>query len=157
MSLFTDSKGDEWLLEINCNQIDKVRSTLGIDLATVIDKKSNVLKLLAEDVVLLCNTLFLLCEKQAEHREVSDEEFGTRLVGDALENATNALLEGIADFFPSLRRRILKDLQKKSKAVTQIAETRVMDFLEKMTPEKIIEQLLQQPEPSSETLSEFSK
>ena len=40
----------------------------------------------------------------------SDEQFGRSMTGDALEAGSLALLEALADFFPSRRRLLLRQL-----------------------------------------------
>ena len=51
--------------------------------------------------------LYVLCKPEADERNVSDEDFGRAMAGDAIEQATTTLLEELVDFFPKGRRELL--------------------------------------------------
>lgn len=110
MKSFKDTAGRNWQVAINVGSIKRVRDQAEIDLTTVLDPKANLLERLSNDPVLLVDVLWILVAPQAEKLGVSDEQFGEGLGGDALEAATTAFLEALADFFPSGRRRVLRDL-----------------------------------------------
>ncbi|RMF73574.1 MAG: hypothetical protein D6744_15460 [Planctomycetota bacterium] len=85
-----------------------MKNLVGVNLLEVFD--GELLARLADDPVLLVNTLYAVCRPQAEERGISDETFGELLVGDAIEAAAAALVRGIADFFPKDRRTVLMRL-----------------------------------------------
>lgn len=66
---------------------------------------------------------------EAEKRNVTDEDFGAQLRGDVLDSATEALLQGIADFFPQRRKEVLTELLTKMRTyqgrVTEAAVARI--------------------------------
>lgn len=103
-----DNGGQTWSLTITVNTIKRVKQLVGVNLLEVFDGK--LLGQLAEDPVLLVNTLYAVCQPQAEQREVSEEAFGESLVGDAIEQAAEALVQGLIDFFPQARRAVLARL-----------------------------------------------
>jgi hypothetical protein len=55
--------------------------------------------------VLLCDVIYVVCKPQADEQNVSDEDFGRAMAGDAIEHATRALLEELVGFSPSPRDR----------------------------------------------------
>jgi hypothetical protein len=104
-TVWTDPAGRTWSTAINVNAIRRARDLAGVNLLEVFD--GDLLPRLADDPVLLVNTLFAVCKPQADERSLTDEQFGELLVGDTIELAAAALVQGIADFFPQDRRAVL--------------------------------------------------
>lgn len=114
MSVFKDNNNREWNIKIDAPTIQAVRNELDVDLA---DLTGATVERLAEDVILLVNTLYVLCRSQAQAANISDEQFGEALIGDAIDRATAALLQAITDFFPSAKRQLLAKILKTNEAV----------------------------------------
>ena len=114
MKVFKDSNGQDWQIILNVLQMKRVRAALGIDLVNVItlDKdgavKVDLIDRIANDPCLLVDILWVIVEGQARAIGVTDEQFGSALVGDAIERATAAFLDELVDFFPGARRLFLK-------------------------------------------------
>ena len=114
MQNFKDRDGREWQVVLNVFQMKRVRAALGVDLINVIelDKDGQVrvdmIDKIANDPCLLVDILWVLVQDQARTLNVTDEQFGTALAGDAIENATKAFLDELVDFFPGARRLFLK-------------------------------------------------
>lgn len=124
MTHFTDNQGRTWVLTVNVDAIKRVRNLTDVDLLTVVG--GDLLERLAEDPVLLCDVLYALCKPDADVKQVSDEDFGRAMSGDAIEQATTALLEAIADFFPSRKGQLLRQAGQKLDAL----QTKVLDHAE---------------------------
>ena len=105
MKTFTDNAGRTWTVTVNVDAIRRVRSLLGVDLLSVADGK--LLERLVADPVLLCDVIYAVCRPEADAKQVSDEEFGRAMAGDAIDLATTALLEELVAFFPLAKRRLL--------------------------------------------------
>lgn len=103
MKSFTDNQGRTWGIVINVDAIKRVRSLLQIDLLGIVEGK--LVEELIRDPVKLCDVVYVLCKPEADARSISDEDFGRAMAGDAIDNATTALLEELVDFFPSPRDR----------------------------------------------------
>lgn len=117
MPSFKDANQQEWLLSLDAPTIKAVRSECdGLDLA---DVEGRSFAKMQNDPCLLVDVLWIMCRKQASDKGISDEQFGRALVGDSLESATTAMLESIADFFPSQRREILRAVVEKEKTLRQ--------------------------------------
>ena len=114
MKVFKDSNGQDWQIALNVLQMKRVRAALGVNLVNVItlDKdgavKVDLIDRIANDPCLLVDILWVLVEGQAKAIGITDEQFGTALVGDAIERATAAFLDELVDFFPGARRLFLK-------------------------------------------------
>jgi hypothetical protein len=105
MKVFKDNLDRDWAVSVDVAAIKRVRSMVDVDLLEAVG--GDLLEKLSGDPVLLCDVIWALVQPQAGSRNVTDEDFGQSMGGDALENATDALLEELTAFFPSPRRRVL--------------------------------------------------
>ena len=114
MRIFKDRNGQDWQIVLNVNQMKRIRAALGIDLVNVItlDRegavKVDMIDRIANDPCLLVDILWVLVQDQARTLNVTDEQFGTALAGDAIESATKAFLDELVDFFPGAKRLFLQ-------------------------------------------------
>ena len=114
MKTFTDNKGRVWEVSLNIRQMKRVRDVLGVDLVNVISAtkdggvSTDTLERVANDPILLVDILWVLCENQAKETNVTDEDFGSSLAGESVEEATRAFLDELVDFFPGARRLYLR-------------------------------------------------
>ena len=133
MKTFKDENGRDWEIVVNVDAARRVRDILGVNIAST--ETGGVLESIAEDPILLCDLLYVLCKPQADAAGVSDEQFGQALAGDAIDRATTAFLEALVDFFPSRRRAVLRRLVDGLKA----AENQVLAAAEKKLSEGCFE------------------
>ena len=131
MKTFTDNKDRVWEVELNIRQMKRVRDILGIDLVNVISANkdgsvsTDTLERVANDPILLVDILWVLCEGQAKPAPlpghlpdgrqpaaggygVTEEDFGSSLAGESIEEATRAFLDELVDFLPGARRVYLR-------------------------------------------------
>jgi hypothetical protein len=105
MHTFTDNAGRVWTIAISVAAIKRVRGLLNVDLYKLVDDGFKSLGELLGDPVRLVDVLYVLCQDEANARNVSDEDFGRALGGDALHQAMDAFVEELIDFFPEARAR----------------------------------------------------
>ena len=132
---FTDSKGRKWVASIDVPTVKELKAELGVDLLELLDGKGDVLQRLIDNPVLFVDALYLVCREQCEKAKVTDIEFGRGLVGEGIDNASTAFMVGLANFFPSGRRKIvLGVIEKLTETQARVAE-QVLESLqsEKMT------------------------
>ena len=103
MKTFIDNAGRTWTVAINVDAIKRVRALLGVNLLEVVE--GSLIDKLIRDPVLLCDVVYAICKPEADTRNISDEEFGKAMAGDAIEAATTAVLEELVGFCPSPRDR----------------------------------------------------
>ena len=103
MKTFKDNAGRDWTIAVNVASIKRLRDTLEVDLMGVIE--GDLLQRLYADPVLLVDVVYVLCKPRADELDVTDEQFGQAMGGDAIELATAALVDEIIDFFPNRRDR----------------------------------------------------
>jgi hypothetical protein len=124
---FSDNAGRTWTVSLNVDAIKRVRTLVDVDLMQAVGGK--LLERLTTDPVLLCDILYAVCKSECDVRNVTDEDFGRALAGDAIDAATTALLEELVDFFPQAKRRVLGKAMGKLKALQaralEVAELRL--------------------------------
>lgn len=143
MRQFRDSKDQIWIIAVDVSAMKSVRSLLKIELHTLMDDGFEGLNKLLSDPVALGDVLYVLCSKQAAAAGVSDEDFGRRLAGDTLAEASLALTEALIDFFPDPAIRLrMRTAVSKGKKISELMAKRNRDVLDKIDPEKIVEEAL---------------
>lgn len=105
MPAFVDNAGRTWAVTINVAAIKRVKALLDIHIPSLVDGKFESLAELIGDPITLCDVLYVLCKDQADRDNITDEQFGQAMFGDALGNAADAFLGALADFFQSPRVR----------------------------------------------------
>ena len=150
MRNFIDSSGRVWVVDISVATIKRVRTLTGINLLEVI--QGELIEQLSSDPILLADCLYAVCQPQAVREGVSDEAFGQSLAGDVIDRATTALLEGLIEFFPEPKRRLLEKATAKYRQVqTQalaLVEARLDSFELEAKILKDLEAELRLPAPS---------
>lgn len=150
MHRFTDAEGRVWTIGVNVTTLKKVRGALDVNLLDIADKSKDLLERLQTDPILLADCLWVLCEDQAKARNpaVTDEDFGRALAGDAIEQATAALLDELMDFFPRADQR---EAGRLALAKLRTAQTRLIELgrkqIEALDPDAIADRA------AAETLS----
>jgi len=139
---WTDSKGQVWSMAINVHAIQRARNLVGVNLIDVFDGKLFVQ--LSDDPVLLVNTIYAVCKPQADERNVTDEQFGELLVGDAIDEATDTLVQGVLDFFPTGRREVLKRLWEKTSKARSAATTLATNKLDSSRIDEALEAVMKE-------------
>ncbi len=117
MASFKDKNGKEWILALDAPTIKAVRSACTVDLAGL---DGAAYEALVNDAVLLVDVLWVICREQAQRDGVTDVQFGRALVGDAIEAATSAMLESIADFFQGKKKELLVAIAAKNAKLREI-------------------------------------
>jgi hypothetical protein len=128
MKTFKDNAGRSWTVAINVAAVKRVKSLLDVNLMEAVE--GDLLERLSVDPILLCDVVYVLCKPEADEQGVSDEQFGQAMAGDAIEHATNAMLEELVDFFPLAKRRALAKAFEKLKMVEEKASLHAMKLLD---------------------------
>lgn len=128
MPTFKDTNGREWSVRANVGIIKEVRENLHVNLA-VLDGK--IFERLQDDPELLVNVLWIVCKDEASKANVTAEKFGEALVGDVIDDATQALTQAIANFFPKRKRELMNLLAAKTESLRELqfqkVKTRLTD------------------------------
>lgn len=136
MASFKDSKQRDWDIRICGPTIDLVREE--VDPKFLLDddgNEKNTGARLESDQALLCHVIFLLCKKQREERDVGLDEFYQDVIGtgEAIEAAGEALTAAIENFTRPATREFIKAVNKKQKAVAELARAKALARIEDPT------------------------
>ena len=123
MQTFTDRKGDEWRVTLDTAILKSIRKDLGIDLLTLED--SSLSALIADDEKLV-DVISFICTDQIRKREMDASSFAAVLVGDAIDNACEALVGELVFISRSSRRAVVqKAWEKATAAVSKLNQEAV--------------------------------
>lgn len=106
MKAFKDKDGRDWSVAIDVNAAKRVKAICQVDLFSVLEGK--LIGELMADPALLVDVIYAVCKPEADAASITAEQFGSRLVGDAIDAATTALIEDLVDFFPKARRQLIR-------------------------------------------------
>jgi hypothetical protein len=132
MHTFADNLGRTWYVAINVATIRRVRAALDVDLYQLVDDGMQELGKLVSDPVRMADVLYVLCKEDADGKNITDEDFGRALGGDAITAAAEALVEELVDFFPEERSRAA--LRRVIEAGRQV-RTKLLEHAETMLDE----------------------
>lgn len=135
MKTFIDNLGRTWTLVVNVATIKRVRALCDVDLNTVIEVEegkpsAKLLERLSTDPVLLVDVLYAVCKPECDQKNITDEDFGSAMAGDAISQATAALLDEIIDFFPEAKRLAFQKILSASRRFEEAAKKRLAATLE---------------------------
>ena len=142
MKTFNDNAGRTWTVTVNVDAVKRVKGLLSVDLMEAVEGK--LLERLIDEPILLCDVIYALCKTQADAANVSEEDFGRAMAGDAIEQATTAMLEELVDFFPSRRRGLLAKALGKLRTLEEMVLTAAEDRLDSGEIEKQMAKALQE-------------
>ena len=111
MPSFKDNIDREWQISLTAQSIQQIRNDCDPSFLLKDGELSNTFLRLQSDPVLLCRVIFLLCAVQRQERAVLEEDFYMQVIGDAIDRATEALLEAIVIFSPARTRKVLEVFQ----------------------------------------------
>lgn len=107
MKSFNDNTGRKWDVSLSIATVKRVRNLVEVDLLAILDKPE-LLNTIATDPVLFVDVLYVIVKPQADAIGLTDEAFGELLNGESIEQATEAFLEALVDFFPGARQATLR-------------------------------------------------
>jgi hypothetical protein len=127
MATFKDSESREWVIKLDAPTILSVRATA--DPEFLKGEAIETIERLRDDSVTLCVVVYALCKTQIADRKMTDEEFYKSVIGDAIDAATDALLDAILAFTPSRTRQMLETCAAKNNQVRKLAITEAMQAI----------------------------
>jgi len=131
MRQFKDNADRTHQLAINTWALKRIRDSLELDLLDLGsegERSQALLGRLMGDPVLLVDILYCILRPDLDAADISEEAFYKAMSDDAIDQATKALLEEIADFFPSPRDRARAH---KVLAITEKFLDRAQDILDR--------------------------
>jgi len=109
MAKFVDAERETWIVRVDVAVQRRVKELAEFDIRGL--QSGHEFVELATDSSKLVAVLYAVCLPQIKDRALSEEQFASRFAGDVLEEAADALLEAIIDFFPKSQRAALAKLR----------------------------------------------
>lgn len=116
MHTFKDTEDRTWTLKLTIGAVKRVRSLVKVNLLDPLDHarqlsgkrhhpRPPLVTRLQIDPALLIDVIFVMIKPEADRLEVTDEQFGEAMGGDAAYDAYLAFMAEWRDFFRRLRRQ----------------------------------------------------
>lgn len=102
MREWKDTKGKTWFIDLTVAVVRRVQKETGFHLAKVIEVEE-VAKL-KDDELLFSDLLWSIHREDAKELELSREQFESRLSGDCIMQACDAMLFAVTDFLSDRRK-----------------------------------------------------
>jgi hypothetical protein len=144
MASFTDGHGRQHVVTITCDTVEEVRERLGLDLLSVIEDDSPLLKELSARPIRAVEILCVVLGIPSERGDPARKQFLSGLHGDCLEAACEALMRSLADFFRRGPREALHAILDKEKELHARASQAVIEEANSGLVEEALEALIQQ-------------
>jgi len=143
---FTNSEGRSFTVTLNVWVLKRVRTELGINLLDLgaAEAGDALLGRILGDPVLMVDILWVVVGADSE---IEPEAFYRAMSDDAVDQATRALLESLADFYPSPRdraraRKVLGILSESMERAHDVMDRMVSDGTVKRQIDAVIESTL---------------
>ncbi len=136
MPNFTDTLGRTWPLAISYSTCKRILAQCDINILDVaqIDQTIGRMRL---DNLLVGDIVLCLCSAECTARGISLDNFQDSLDGEALDCASSALLEGLANFFRRGQKgKLLTEMISKLKQMEQTATNQALADIERETSGK---------------------
>ena len=103
--------------------LKRVKARLALDLASLEEGDPPLLARLSVDPLLICDTLYVVCQPQLDAAGLTDEQFGQAMGGEAIFAGQEALFEALTDFFQHLGRTEMVRMIRAQATLTKAAIT----------------------------------
>ena len=154
MATFRTTDGVEWKVAVNVGVIKRVIEDTGVRLTDIFASDAKVGEFFSDDVK-FAEVIWSIIRPQAEAKQKTADDFFAVINGAVIEQAAEAMLTEIVDFFQEPRRTLLRRVLERFQAAQKRLVTAEFDAasrrLETMTDEQIlvIEEKLQTPSSSA--------
>jgi len=152
---FRDSENLQWDIAVDVVTIKRVRDALDVNLLELANEESKLPERF-NDPVFCVDVLYVLCRDQADSRNIDDIAFGRALTMDAIEEASDALMEGVVDFFRRDVRIAYRKVLDATRRVRKAQAKKLMEAMESPDLDRMLEakiESLLHPEKSPTPLS----
>ncbi len=126
MPQFNDSLKRPWSIAIDYQSVKQLRESLGVNLLSVVEKDSDLLMRLANDEVLLVDVISVLLTDQIQKQGLTPEQFASGMLGEGLQSAVDALIEGIASFSRPQKGAVIRKTWQALSAAQTHASNRIV-------------------------------
>lgn len=127
MAAFTDNQGREWLVVCNVASIERAKDATGVNLCDLV--RGELYDRLDVDCVLVAKLLAAICRPELHGRQVAPDAFIESIQGDPTDAGREAILDAMADFFPTRHRNALSGMRAMAKKLQETGSKSLEAFL----------------------------
>lgn len=135
MGSFRTTDGAEWVVAVNVGTIKRVREQANVNLLALVGSPAAVADVFSDDVR-LAEVIAAVVKPQLDKAGKSADDFFSSIDGTVVEQAAEALLREIANFFQEPRRTVLlaamDKAQAANKAKTEAGVAAALEAIEAM-------------------------
>lgn len=106
---FLDNKHESWSLAATIPLLKRIREQTD-GKVDFLQNFGLAVDAISGNVELLVQVLYLFCEAEIAKRRLTEEDFAERLTGDVFEQASNAAVRAVIDFFHPSKRALMETL-----------------------------------------------
>jgi len=143
MHTFTDADGKKWTIQLDTRMTRAIRSEIGVDLLNLDEK--TIADLTQNDEILV-DVISFICTDQIKRREMSEVDFARCIIGDVIDDASDALINELVFITRRNRRVIMKKAWEKTKAAEKKMTDHAMMILDSGIVEEKVEEAIQEME-----------
>jgi hypothetical protein len=141
MATFRTTDGADWTIAVNVGVIKRVIEDTGVRLTDIFASDAKVGEFFSDDVK-FSEVIWSIVRPQADAKQKTADEFFSVINGAVIEQAAEAMLTEIVDFFQEPRRTLLRRVLDRFRAAQKRLVTAEYDAasrrLETMTDEQIL-------------------
>ena len=135
MRKFTDKKDNEWFFDITIGTVSRVKKEMDLDILDMGDE--SFLKTIAGDPMKLGQLIYVLLRDQVEKAGIKEEDFYHGFSGDTIDEATDAFLQALVDFFPKSERRTTQLMLAKTREVMEKSQVLMQQKLNEIDTDEL--------------------
>ena len=143
MHKFKDVDNNEWVIQLDTHMARSLRKELGVDLLNLDEE---TISKLSSDTETLVDIISFICTDQIKSKDMDERKFAQCMVNDALDNASEALMQELVFISRRSRREIVAKAWEKIKAAEELMTARAMDMLDSGVVERKTEEAIQEME-----------
>lgn len=130
--MWHDQAGNSWQITLDVDVMRRVRAATGFDLARLFTPEG--MNGLAADPVLLCDVIWQCVLPQAEAKGITHAAWVQAMRGQAIENASAALVQAAIDFLPPSRAALLTRLREKANQMAEVMLAEAATAIDNLQP-----------------------
>lgn len=155
MKTFKTLDGTDWKVVVTVGTVKRVLDDTGLKLTDMFTSQKATEQFLSDDIK-FCELLWSVVRPQAAEAGVTIDQFFSTIDGTVVENAAEALVSEIVDFFQEPRRSVLRKIWARYQEAKQRCKTEDALAAEKAMEKVDFDQLVRQTHTSSASSSPAS-
>lgn len=139
MKLFKDKTGREWAVDVTIGALKRIKDVLDVNLYEIESGDPPLATRLQTDLAFMVDVIYVVCKPQCDEKNVTGEQFGEALDGEAVLRARTAFFEALIDFFRQTQRPDRAEALAKATETLDAGIARALVEIAKLNPAEMVE------------------